>query len=154
MWNTHANADARVTTVAPYSFIQACNEDVASLEILKKFTFHLKSAVSTRSCFQEVYIWNYCEINIDTIYHNCSPSNWRGEGQTRYQKSATVHTFGWASLGTPIWELDKKKYTYPSSYYTLLTIKAPITTAADDIHKYFSLFFRENKTWCFKWILC
>ena len=28
----------------------------------------------------------------------------------------------------------------------LLTLKAPITTAADDIHKYFSLFFRENKT--------
>ena len=27
-----------------------------------------------------------------------------------------------------------------------LTLKAPITTAADDIHKYFSLFFRENKT--------
>ena len=30
------------------------------------------------------------------------------------------------------------------------TLKAPITTAADDIHKYFSLFFRENKTGCFK----
>ena len=28
-----------------------------------------------------------------------------------------------------------------------LTLKAPITTAADNIHKYiFSLFFRENKT--------
>ena len=29
-----------------------------------------------------------------------------------------------------------------------LTLKAPITTAADDIHKikYFSLFFKENKT--------
>ena len=27
-----------------------------------------------------------------------------------------------------------------------LTLKVPITTAADDIHKYFSLFFRENKT--------
>ena len=27
-----------------------------------------------------------------------------------------------------------------------LTLKAPITTAEDDIHKYFSLFFRENKT--------
>ena len=27
-----------------------------------------------------------------------------------------------------------------------LTLKALITTAADDIHKYFSLFFRENKT--------
>ena len=27
-----------------------------------------------------------------------------------------------------------------------LTLKAPITTAVDDIHKYFSLFFRENKT--------
>ena len=30
-----------------------------------------------------------------------------------------------------------------------LILKAPITTAADDIHKYFSLCFRENKTWCF-----
>ena len=29
---------------------------------------------------------------------------------------------------------------------TKLTLKAPITTAADDSHKYFSLFFRENKT--------
>ena len=28
----------------------------------------------------------------------------------------------------------------------LLTLKAPFTTAADDIHKYYSLFFRENKT--------
>ena len=29
---------------------------------------------------------------------------------------------------------------------TTLTLKAPIMAAADDIHKYFSLFFRENKT--------
>ena len=27
-----------------------------------------------------------------------------------------------------------------------LTLKAPITTAAEDIHKYFLLFVRENKT--------
>ena len=27
-----------------------------------------------------------------------------------------------------------------------LTLEVPVTTAADDIHKYFSLFFRENKT--------
>ena len=27
-----------------------------------------------------------------------------------------------------------------------LTLKAPITTAADGIHKYFSLFYREKKT--------
>ena len=40
-------------------------------------------------------------------------------------------------------------------FWSFWTLKAPITTAADDIHKYiFSLFFRENKTWCFKWILC
>ena len=26
-----------------------------------------------------------------------------------------------------------------------LTLKAPIRTAADDIHKYFSLFFREKR---------
>ena len=30
-----------------------------------------------------------------------------------------------------------------------LALEAPITTAADDIHKYFSSFFRENKTVCF-----
>ena len=42
----------------------------------------------------------------------------------------------------------------PKAFHTYLTLKAPITTAADDIHKYFSLFFREIKTWCFKWILC
>ena len=29
---------------------------------------------------------------------------------------------------------------------TKLTLKAPITTAADDIHKYFSLCYKENKT--------
>ena len=29
-------------------------------------------------------------------------------------------------------------------------LNAPITTAADDIHKYFSLFFRENRTCCYK----
>ena len=40
-----------------------------------------------------------------------------------------------------------------ATFYKPLTLKAPITTAADDIHKYFSLFFWENKTWCFKWIL-
>ena len=28
----------------------------------------------------------------------------------------------------------------------LLTLKAPITTAADDIHKYFFIVFRENNT--------
>ena len=28
----------------------------------------------------------------------------------------------------------------------LLTLKALVRTAADDIHKYFSLFFKENKT--------
>ena len=28
----------------------------------------------------------------------------------------------------------------------MLTLKAPNTTAADGIHKYISLFFRENKT--------
>ena len=32
----------------------------------------------------------------------------------------------------------------PSLRY--VTLKAPVITAADDIHKYFSLFFRENKT--------
>ena len=28
----------------------------------------------------------------------------------------------------------------------VLTLRAPITTAADNIHNFFSLFFRENKT--------
>ena len=38
---------------------------------------------------------------------------------------------------------------------SILTLKVPITTAADDIYKYFFIgfffcfFFRENKTWCF-----
>ena len=31
-----------------------------------------------------------------------------------------------------------------------LILKAPSTTAADDIHKHFLLLFRENKTGCFK----
>ena len=35
----------------------------------------------------------------------------------------------------------------PDREESLLTLKAPITTAADDIHKKtLSLFFRENKT--------
>ena len=32
------------------------------------------------------------------------------------------------------------------SKYLALTLKAPIMTAADDIHKYFFIVFRENKT--------
>ena len=36
-------------------------------------------------------------------------------------------------------------YVYFGIFVTL-TLKALITFAADDIHKYFSLFFRENKT--------
>ena len=28
----------------------------------------------------------------------------------------------------------------------ILTLKVPVTTAADNIYEYFSLFFRENKT--------
>ena len=37
----------------------------------------------------------------------------------------------------------------------ILTPKAPITTAAEDIpEKLFSLFSEKIKTWCFKWILC
>ena len=36
----------------------------------------------------------------------------------------------------------------------ILTHKAPITTAADDILIFFFLFFRENKSWHFIWIVC
>ena len=35
-----------------------------------------------------------------------------------------------------------------------LTLKVPITTTADNIHKYFFSVFQRNKTWWFKWILC
>ena len=35
----------------------------------------------------------------------------------------------------------------------ILTLKAPITTAADNI-LIFSLFFGENKSWLFMWIIC
>ena len=35
----------------------------------------------------------------------------------------------------------------------ILTLKAPITTAADDILKYFFLFFKENKSSHFMWII-
>ena len=40
---------------------------------------------------------------------------------------------------------DSKIYLF-GKFGEGLTLKAPITSAADDIHKYFSLFFRENKT--------
>ena len=33
-----------------------------------------------------------------------------------------------------------------SMHIYMLTLKAPITTAADHIHKYFFIVFRENKT--------
>ena len=39
----------------------------------------------------------------------------------------------------------ERKYSHAILCYPL-TLKAPITTAADDIHKFFSLLFRENKT--------
>ena len=42
--------------------------------------------------------------------------------------------------------LPGKLLKYTLMFSAILTLKAPITTAADDIHKYFSLFFRENKT--------
>ena len=36
-----------------------------------------------------------------------------------------------------------------------LTLKAPITTAADNnFFIYFFLFFRENMSWHFMWIIC
>ena len=50
------------------------------------------------------------------------------------------------SLSAP---LEKRKVSYKihvTGNIQILTLKAPVTTAADDFHKYFSLFFRENKT--------
>ena len=44
--------------------------------------------------------------------------------------------------------------TWPLALIMTAADLAPIKTAADGIHKYFSLFLRENKTWCSKWILC
>ena len=41
--------------------------------------------------------------------------------------------------------LQRNRYFIVLSNITL-TLKAPITTAADDIHNFLSLFFRENKT--------
>ena len=38
------------------------------------------------------------------------------------------------------------EYVVSANKDCLLTLKAPITTAADDIHKYFFIVFRENKT--------
>ena len=35
-----------------------------------------------------------------------------------------------------------------------LTLKAPITTVAGNNFSLFFLFFRENKTWNFMWIVC
>ena len=39
----------------------------------------------------------------------------------------------------------KKKERVTNCLTTDLTLKAPITASADDIRKYLSLFFRENK---------
>ena len=35
-----------------------------------------------------------------------------------------------------------------------LALKAPITTAADDIFFIYFLFYSENKSWHFMWIVC
>ena len=45
-------------------------------------------------------------------------------------------------------DLLLQKSNLPGLAYLLglLILKVSITSAADDIHKYFSLFFRENKT--------
>ena len=43
--------------------------------------------------------------------------------------------------------VEYHKYWWLNGRRCLLTLKAPITAAADDI---FLLFFRENKTWCFR----
>ena len=40
--------------------------------------------------------------------------------------------------------LDHVTHPPPTSESSILTLKGLITTAADDIHKYFSLFFREK----------
>ena len=59
-----------------------------------------------------------------------------------FSASAVVHRMVIFFLVSPL-----EQATYNTT--CILTLKAPITTAADDIHKSFSLFFRENKT-CFK----
>ena len=39
--------------------------------------------------------------------------------------------------------------------FVMLTLKAPVTTAAGNILKFFFLlFFKENKSWYFMWIVC
>ena len=38
---------------------------------------------------------------------------------------------------------DNDGLNIKKSFGNILTLKAPITTAADDVHKYFSLFFKE-----------
>ena len=53
-------------------------------------------------------------------------------------------------LGTGGVDQSAKSNGRNSKFYKELTLKAPITNAADDIYKYFFIvFFRENKTWCF-----
>ena len=45
------------------------------------------------------------------------------------------------------WELlERGVFVFVFFFSEMLTLEEPITTAADDLHKYFSLVFRENKT--------
>ena len=46
------------------------------------------------------------------------------------------------------------KLTLDHIQYLQTTLKAPLTTAANDNSFIFFLFFRENKSWHFMWIVC
>ena len=44
------------------------------------------------------------------------------------------------------------KYMYVFKHLEILSLRAPDSTAADDI--FICLFFRESKAWHFRWIIC
>ena len=119
--------------------------------------------------FPYISIKPYVVIPHRTDHNKCDKlhQKWRGflYKYNSYLRELLVGQWAmhWpAKLAVRVWILQKARLFltinripfHTAFHHPPLTLTALIMTAADDIHKYFSLFFRENKTWCFMWILC
>ena len=68
------------------------------------------------------------------------------DGQrTMHRRQTTGHGIGWPGAAPGVLKMNMLKFK--GKYGKKLTLKVPITTAADDILNFFLLFFSENKTW-------
>ena len=70
-------------------------------------------------------------------------------------RRALTRRFLWVPTTYVLWRNKKYINTFGLKKKHILTLKAPITTAADNNFLFsFFLFFRENKSWHFMWIIC